>query len=192
MNTWLKITLATAVAALIAFLLYWGILIYQLARGVQADVQRKNGVFYEYDELIHYHFEISDTSFLRISSKAEKTEQEKQLTESIITFDRDIKSLDRFCENLEIAGFQAHPIDSSCWPLADSIFSVKPVEEYYAFACEPFYRDHFVFKRRGHIVGIANICFQCQQSKFHGSLVNTESFGFNGEFEAMRRLMDCQ
>lgn len=61
--------------------------------------------------------------------------------------------------------------------------------EGFTTACIPFYNDILVFKKESKIIGIAKICFKCQQSTFTESKSNTAAFGSFDEIIKLEKIL---
>ena len=51
------------------------------------------------------------------------------------------------------------------------------------------YRDIIIFKNKGTTVGVAKICFRCDQSSIIGTIANTDEFGMSGDFDRLDKLL---
>ena len=71
----------------------------------------------------------------------------------------------------------------------DEIFTEKKHAEYYEFACIPIFRDVLIFKNKSKVVGIAKICFTCNNSVIVGTNANTEEFGMSGDYEKLSEIL---
>ncbi len=71
----------------------------------------------------------------------------------------------------------------------DEIFVEKKAEPFAIGSCIPIYRDILVFKRKGDCVGVAKICFECSQSQFVGTKVNTENFPSEKAYSRLKKLL---
>ena len=58
-----------------------------------------------------------------------------------------------------------------------------------ATACLPFYNDILIFKKESKIIGIAKICFKCQQFTFTESNTNTNAFGAFEEIIKLEKIV---
>ena len=62
------------------------------------------------------------------------------------------------------------------------IFSERNEERTEYTACDPIYRNIFLFKKNGKVVGISKICFDCLMEHTIGTKRNTQNFGSNKEY----------
>ena len=56
-------------------------------------------------------------------------------------------------------------------------------------ACDPFYRDVFIFKKKDKIVGVSKICFDCGLHWTIGSKRDVLLLGQNGDFEKLKEIL---
>jgi hypothetical protein len=94
-----------------------------------------------------------------------------------------------FIAKLEPLGYEKKKIPPSKHKQLDSLFSEKKHVDSYYFLCMPEYRDILVFRDNNDIVGIAKICFSCDQSHILGAKADTREFGMSGDFAKLGRLL---
>lgn len=80
-------------------------------------------------------------------------------------------------------------IDQSKFEQIDKIFREKIVFNKIETACIPWYNDILIFKKKGEIVGIAKINFDCGTNIIIGTNANTENFGQEGDYEKLKELL---
>lgn len=70
------------------------------------------------------------------------------------------------------------------------IFTERKEEKTLITACDPLYRNIFIFKKNGRVVGISKICFDCFMEQSIGTKQNTENFGSHNEYERLKKLVN--
>lgn len=94
-----------------------------------------------------------------------------------------------FVDSLEMIGYVKVPIQKAKVRAFTELFKSRKVEEWEMSSCEPIYRDILVFRNEANVVGVAKICFSCEQHFIIGSNFPTESFGQAGEFQELLELL---
>ena len=83
-----------------------------------------------------------------------------------------------------------HKIEKSKLKKLSEIFSErKEVKTEYS-SCDPIYRNIFIFKKNGKVVGISKICFGCLMEHTIGTKRNTQNFGSNNEYKKLMELVN--
>lgn len=59
-----------------------------------------------------------------------------------------------------------------------------------ALTCKPVYRDILVFYLNDKVIGVAKICFTCDQFIFRGAQGETDFFGYFGEFPKLIKILN--
>ncbi len=145
--------------------------------------------FFDFDEVYHYQIsEKQEDAFYKDSMKV--SQMDKQDFRKIImgrTYPSGLNDkwylgkLERFYpKKQKIANNKLNELSG--------IFSENTQERTEFAACEPIYRDVFIFKKKGKIVGISKICFDCSEQHTIGAKANTHNFGSDNEFERLRAI----
>lgn len=79
-------------------------------------------------------------------------------------------------------------IDSGDVKEYQRIFSQKFGNYLSENACEPFYRDVYVFRKKNKIVGIAKICFDCKIINFSSEKDYWQQFGNCDKLKKLEQL----
>ena len=87
-------------------------------------------------------------------------------------------------------GYKKRNINSTDFPMLNTVFSEIKCDESFAMACTPIYRDILIFYNNDKIVGIAKICFGCRQSYIIGTNKDDSEFGQCGGFENLEALLN--
>lgn len=148
-------------------------------------IQKVNAPYFQFDSVEHYSLNIDESIFLNDNINEDITELYDYLVGEKIN---ELKDTNQLSELVRL-GYQKSILPSSKNAELTRLFSEKGKTIPIVLDCEPMYRDFLVFKRKNKVVGIAKICFQCDQSRFIGTSRNTNGFGRNGEFEKLKNLI---
>lgn len=141
--------------------------------------------FYDYDEIEWYNYKRN------LDSIPPDLENNEFLIEvfqgSTFTKIKDVSKLNY----LSINDFNKSIVPNSKYQELNKLFCYNENKEVQGFstACIPFYNDILVFKKERKIVGIAKICFKCQQSTFTESKTNTSAFGAFEEITKLQKIL---
>ncbi|MBK7042123.1 MAG: hypothetical protein IPH46_17155 [Bacteroidetes bacterium] len=84
--------------------------------------------------------------------------------------------------DLEKIGYKKNAIGKGNFDKINSIFCERKHKESYATSCIAIYRDILVFKKSNKTIGVAKICFECEQNWIIGTDRNTMEFGMSGDY----------
>ncbi len=84
--------------------------------------------------------------------------------------------------DLEKIGYKKNIIGKGNYDKINSIFCERNHKESYATSCIAIYRDILVFKKSNKTIGVAKICFECEQNWIIGTDRNTMEFGMSGDY----------
>lgn len=90
---------------------------------------------------------------------------------------------------LDSIGFEKKVLPASKNAALMEIFREKFKERTEWTTCEPIYRDIYVFKKNGKVVGMGKLCYECGDSRFFGTSAKTGNFGMDGEYGKLRELV---
>lgn len=118
--------------------------------------------YFEFDEVEYYHNDISKERFFEIAKS-----KEDSLFFSIMnrrTFSKISDTI--LIDILPKLGFSKMKILEKDHQELNQLFCIGDSEEITmtAAACDPLYKDILVFRKSTEIIGIAKICFSCNQS----------------------------
>lgn len=150
---------------------------------------KKGKYFFDFDEVIYYKTNISDNDVMDIFTKHQKSKNERLLLDVVAQYMPESLNDTLFISKLEEIGYGKRNLPKSSNVALNEIFSQKEYKEYDRASCQPFYRDIYVFKKKGKTVGVAKICYGCGTSIFTGAQVNTNSFGANGELGKLEKIV---
>lgn len=147
--------------------------------------------FFDFDEIVHYEFPLSETEFLKLMQTKNKTEKEKQL--SLFFSDECPKTqqeIDSFCKVIELFKENKEVIAPNYTTEMRQLFSEKKCNDILRASCAPIYRDIFIFRKKEKNVGIIKLCFDCSLSIASNDKAIIDCFGMNGEFVKLRKILD--
>ncbi len=82
---------------------------------------------------------------------------------------------------------------SSKWnTIISEIYSEKFSGQFAYRACDAFYRDILIFKKKDKIVGVSKICFECELNWTIGSERNVDLLGQEGDYEKLKKILSKQ
>lgn len=144
--------------------------------------------FFDFTEVDHYSINISENEIWSLEEI--DSGQTNYLFNEILTnlYPENIKDT-AFIQDLESFGYTKSKISNAKHVELDSLFSEKKHEEFYQYMCLPEFRDLLIFKDSVRIVGIAKICFSCDESHILGANANTEKFGMSGDYRRLWNLL---
>ena len=147
--------------------------------------------FFKFDEVIHYQVNDQDEVWKLLKvSESERTESGKNFYKILMEYNYPISlSNSTFLKNLETLYPIKNQIPKNLFSELSKIFSQSNVVDNTEYACEPFFRDIFIFKKNDKITGIAKICLECEKYYFVGANEDTQNFGSNGEFENLQKII---
>lgn len=141
--------------------------------------------FYEYDEIEWYNYKRN------LDSITPDLKENKFLVDVFQgQMFRELKDTDKLTL-LTDDDFNKSIVSSSKYEELNKLFCYKEnlSVEGFATACITFYNDILVFKKENKIVGIAKICFKCEQSTFTESKTNTTAFGAFEEIPKLHKIL---
>lgn len=159
----------------------------------QKNINKKitqNKPFFDFDEVVHY--QIQDPERGNNDSAVRDTIPTKKKFLYIllrhpcpITQEEKIK----FKEALESVDKKEHKIDPKYYKELNWIFSEKRCDNIWESACEPTYRDIFIFKKNKKETGMAKICFECQLFSISNKEAIVDCFNQNDELNRLKKII---
>jgi hypothetical protein len=149
----------------------------------------KGNVFFDFDEVDFYNIDFDEGRSIELIRNREKSNVDKLKYEIILGETPENIGDTAFVKQIKDIGFVYKKIENDKFKSINKVFVEKNISDDYAFACAPVYRDILIFKKKGEIIGIAKICFSCQQNIIIGTKANTINFGHNGDYGRLRRIL---
>jgi hypothetical protein len=138
--------------------------------------------FYDFDKVEHYKSNLTfeQEKYLRrtdtVGFKILMEKYPKEINDSI------------FYRKL-IQNYSEMKVEPNLNSTISEIYSEKYGGEGLAFACDPFYRDILIFKKRNKIVGVSKVCFECGENWTIGSKRDVSLFGQNEDYEKLKKIL---
>ncbi|WP_339839902.1 hypothetical protein, partial [uncultured Flavobacterium sp.] len=135
--------------------------------------------FFKFDEVIHYQIDDEDTiTKLFQVSQSDRTESDEEFFKILMEYNYPISVSDSsFFKSLETLYPIKNHIPKSLFTELSTIFSQSNIGNSTEYACDPFFRDVFIFKNNSKIIGVAKICFECEKKSLVGAKGETLNFG---------------
>ena len=147
--------------------------------------------FFDFDEVIHYEVSISEDEFYDLIQKDTISRETKLL--SVLLFDSCPSNQDerkQFEEAIDLVRVASDVINLKFYDeLRKQVFVKKECSTIEMAACEPLYRDIFIFKKNKKETGMAKICFKCRLYDFSKGNFISDCFGMNGEFGKLKNII---
>ncbi|MDF2438494.1 MAG: hypothetical protein K0Q95_2870 [Bacteroidota bacterium] len=146
--------------------------------------------YFDFDKIEHYYLNISEDKVYNPDSINDKTEKEKRKLDLLTNLASPQKLADTSeFANLESFDFTKAEVPSAKFDLINGLFCEKTHENAQYSACAPVYRDILIFRKDAKIVGMAKICFTCDQHVIVGTTRNTEEFGQSGDYDKLKNIL---
>lgn len=159
------------------------------------DINKKitqNKPFFDFDEVIHYQIPIDENEYYDLILADTISEKGKifefllrepcpETKEEKIKFKEAIKSVDK----VENTAINPKYYDE----LRTQIFAEKRCNQFFIAACDPIYRDIFIFKMNKEETGMAKICFKCGLYSFSNKSAIVDCFNMNGELSRLKKII---
>ncbi|MFC7775201.1 hypothetical protein [Flavobacterium sp. GCM10027622] len=145
--------------------------------------------YFDFDELEYYHKNITQNAILaeyEKSKSANYNENYLKIVENEYPSNLNDKE---FITDIIKFGYQKKLLEKSKYNQIDQVFSKNDCIELTTSGCIPIYRDIFIFKQKGKIIGVAKVCFECRMAHIVGSKQNWDYFGECGDYEKLKDLI---
>ncbi|WP_163399873.1 hypothetical protein [Flavobacterium fluviatile] len=154
----------------------------------QKTVKKELRPFFDSDEIEHFYLNFSDDDFYKLIRKDNKTEKELEFSDLFVGYYPDNIPED-FEKILLKHNYKKSKLNIKQQKRIESVFSEKDLPIPDAAACIAEYRDIFIFKKRGRIIGISKICFKCNRFQIIGSKIDVSIFGFPDELDKLKKIV---
>ncbi len=145
--------------------------------------------YFNFDEIIHYHIDITEDEVIALNTKTNKSIQDSLLDNILIQYVNENVKDSSFLNSLEILPFKKTIIDKSLFDKFNEIFTEKKHPDPVYASCIATWRDILIFKKSQTTVGVAKICFDCNRNSIAGTKSNTSEFGQSGDYEKLYGLL---
>ena len=146
--------------------------------------------FFDFDEIKYYKTDFDEKKSVDLIRNNKKSKIDSLKYQVILgETPKNLTDLD-FIKNLDKIGFFEEIIGEEKHSGIRNIFKEKKIQDDYAIGCAPVFRDILLFYKNKKIIGIAKICFTCQQNIIIGTNANTDFFGHNGDYKKLYTLLN--
>ncbi|KRD63075.1 hypothetical protein ASE40_04630 [Flavobacterium sp. Root935] len=152
-------------------------------------VKKELKPFFDSDQIEHYYLNFSEDDFFKLIRKDNKTEKELELSDLFSGYYPDSIPTEDFEKILLKHNYKKSKLSIKQQKKIESVFSEKDLPIPDAAACIAEYRDIFIFKKRGRIIGISKICFVCNRFQIIGSKIDVSVFGFPDELDKLNKIV---
>ncbi|UUC44688.1 hypothetical protein [Flavobacterium cerinum] len=159
----------------------------------KTDTNKSESAYFDFDEVDHYHSDIEERKVYLLNNPHSKIKKAEGDDKRAVIYMEDVPDElpdENYGKQLEEFGFKKKRIDPSRNKEISNIFSLTTCNDVYAAACVPIYRDIFIFKKEGRIIGLAKICFNCRLYYIVGTDKDQGEFGQCGGYEKLFRLIE--
>ncbi|THF53131.1 hypothetical protein E6C50_02695 [Flavobacterium supellecticarium] len=154
--------------------------------------QESDGTYFKFDTVEHFYLNIAEHDVYELdkANREKKSQEKEMLLEVIGGHTPTILPDESYGRMLEKMHFSKTIMDPSKHKAIREVFRVTRCANGFAAACEPIYRDIFIFKNKGKITGFAKICFDCRLFHIVGTDKDQSDFGQCGGYEKLQRLIE--
>lgn len=145
--------------------------------------------YFDFDEIIHYHFPIADDDGFKYSDIENKTHTDSLFDNILTQYEPSTVRDTIFLNSLELQPIKKSIIDPKLFKDFQKIFTSRYHSKITEMACLPVFRDVLVFRKNKKTIGIAKICFHCDQNYIIGTSANTVAFGQSGDYKKLYNLL---
>jgi hypothetical protein len=145
--------------------------------------------YFNFDEIDYYYNDYKD--LIKENSNDILQKSDLELLKNDVLFNSVPQNISdsAFINKLETIDFIKKTIEKTKYKAIEKIFTFKTVKNLEYGGCIYIYRDILVFKKNRKVIGVAKICFGCNDNKIIGTNVNTENFGQDGDYEKLSKLL---
>lgn len=146
--------------------------------------------FFDFDEAYLYQISSKESNKFFGDDKSTTQTEKEEFNKIAFIYSYPTALDDKwYFEKIETYYPKKQKIDKSKLKELSNIFTERKEEMTEAMACDPIFRNVFIFKKEGKVVGISKICFDCLEHHTVGTKRNTNHFGSNNEFEKLEKLV---
>jgi len=147
-----------------------------------------NSYYFDFDKIEHYRI-TKEIDYFDRENDSVQIENKEVLSE--LLFDRipDELNGNEFLEKINKVISIKQEIPTSEFDNIREIFKEQSCSRQIAMSCISVFRDIFVFYKKEEIIGIAKICFGCNDHHIIGTSSNTSNFGQCGKYEELNKLL---
>jgi len=147
-----------------------------------------NSYYFDFDKIEHYRI-IKEIDYFDRENESVRIENKKILSE--LLFDRKPTKLNgtEFLNDISKVVYTKKEIQTSDFDNIKEVFKEQSCSVNTASSCISVFRDILVFYKKNEVVGIAKICFGCNDNHIIGTTSNTSDFGQCGKYEELNKIL---
>jgi hypothetical protein len=154
----------------------------------------KQEYYYDFDEVIYYKTTKDFNDLVAIGNEEVRSLKDVKTLRDSVAFQimgdfEEAVPYDVAATYVDSIGFEKKILPVSKHTALMEIFREKPKMRTEWTTCEPIYRDIYVFKKNGKVVGMGKLCYECGDSRFFGTNAATGDFGMDGEYGKLKELV---
>ncbi len=148
--------------------------------------------YFHFDKIEHYFLDIKEQDLWATEEKKNKSDKERKELEFLLQYTPDKLADTVVLKGIEKLDFVKKEVPSKMFGEINEIFCEQKNKELISKTCIAIFRDILVFKKDNKIVGVAKICFSCNQTIITGTNLNTEDFNKAGNYERLNKILRSQ
>jgi hypothetical protein len=146
--------------------------------------------YFDFDQAEHYSAHVSEDSLWSLSDVDSANSKTKRFEEVIAGNTPKTISDTLFLQELDEFGFEYQLVPESKHYELNDLFREKSADpSEMKWMCMPVYNDILVFKKENQIIGIAKICFGCNEIHVVGTAADTDRFGSCLGYQKLAKLL---
>jgi len=145
----------------------------------------KGKYFFDFDEVVYYKTEATT----ELLYKRPHTPSENLFIQIVNGNTPQKLSDTNFLSYIDTVGYIKKVIPARKHAAIREIFSEKNCEDNSITSCTRFFRDIYIFKKKGKVTGVAKLCYECGDEFFISAKGNTSCFGATGEYEKLTEIV---
>jgi len=148
--------------------------------------------YFVFDEILHFKNNVLDDEVGDIYENRKLSSFDSIKNGIVLGYDSEStpKSIvdTSFIDNLDKFGYKKFVVTKGSFSAIDSIFANKEADVL-AAGCVYVYRDILIFKKKSKIVGIAKICFHCNDSFIVGNKLDGAQINQFEDYQRLEKLL---
>lgn len=153
---------------------------------------KKGKYFFDFDEVVYYSTDISEHELYEMSIKQNPTHKQKLFLNLILGATPSKVTDTTFLSYIDTVGYNKVKIPIEKHAAIREIFKQNNDSLQVVTSCTRFFRDIYVFKKKGKMTGVAELCYTCGDEYFIGAAVSTDGFGNNNEYKKLREIVSSK
>jgi hypothetical protein len=168
--------------------LFFFLLLILLSCKSNTESKNKGERYFSYDEIVHYKNNFDKMKLNEVIKNKSYSEIDSLRNGVLLEYIPKAINDTSFVQKLESLGYKKTIIEKDKFEELNEIFSIKKVDVIES-SCVYIYRDILIFKKKSKIVGIAKICFGCDDSQIFGAKKKDEIIRQYIDFEKIEKIL---